>query len=46
MAATTVAASKSREAARAGWVVGAGSVGGGTREAWAGIDGEIGGRPK
>ena len=38
MAATAAAASKSREAA------GAGSVGGGTKEAWAGTDGEIRGR--
>ena len=46
MAATAAAASKSREAAGDGWAVGAGSVGGGTKEAWAGTDGEIKGRLK
>ena len=46
MADIASAASKSREAARAGWVVGAGSVGGRTEEAWVGTDGEIGGRPR
>ena len=40
------AVSKSREAVVAGWVVGAGSAEGGTEEAWASTDGEIGGRPK
>ena len=41
MAATfNVAVSKSREA------TGAGSVEGGAEEAWVGIDGEIGGRPR
>ena len=43
MAATAaVAASKSREAAGACCAVGAGSAG----QAWAGTDGEIGGRPR
>ena len=46
MADIAAAASKSREAAGAGWAVGAGSVGGGTEEAWAGTDREIGGRPR
>ena len=46
MAATTAVASKSREATGVGWAEGVGSVGGGTGEAWAGIDGEIGGRPR
>ena len=40
MAATVAAANKSREA------VGAGFAGGGTEEAWVGIGGEIGGRPR
>ena len=40
MAATAAFASKSRKAARAD------SVGGGAEEAWAGTDGEIGGRPR
>ena len=39
------AASKSREATRAGWVVGVGYAGGGTEETWVGTDGEIGGGP-
>ena len=39
-------ASKSREAAGAGWVVGVVSIGGGTEEAWAGTDEEIRGRPR
>ena len=46
MAATAVAASKSREATGAGWAVRVGSAGRGTVEAWAGIDGEIEGRPR
>ena len=37
---TAAAASKSRGD------TGVGSAGGGTEEAWAGTDGEIGGRPK
>ena len=40
MDATVAASSKSREA------VGLGSAGGGTKEAWAGTDGEIRGRPR
>ena len=46
MAATAAATSKSREPSGAGWAVGVGSTGGGTGEAWAGTDGEIGGRPR
>ena len=46
MAATAAAASKSREAAGAGWGEGAGFAEGGTKEAWVGTDGEIGGRPR
>ena len=40
MAATTAAANKLRESAEAS------STGGETEEAWAGTDGEIGGRPR
>ena len=40
MAATVVAASTSSEAAVAG------SIGGGAEDAWAGTDGEIGGKPR
>ena len=46
MAATAAAARKSREAAGAGWAVGASSAGEGPEEAWVGTDGEIGGRPR
>ena len=46
MADIIAATSKSNKVAGAGWVVGVGSVGGGIEEAWAGTDGEIGGRPK
>ena len=46
MAATVAAASKSREATRVGWAEVVGFFGGGTGEAWAGIDGEIRGRPR
>ena len=46
MAGTAAAASKSREAVGAGWAVGVCSARGGTEEAWAGTDGEIGGRPR
>ena len=45
MADIVAAASKSREATRVGWEVVAHSDRGGTEEAWAGTDGEIGGRP-
>ena len=40
MVATAAAASKSREAIEAS------SAGGGTKKAWPGTDGEIGGRPR
>ena len=46
MVATAATTSKSREAVGVSWVVGAGSAGGGTEVAWAGTDGEIGGRPR
>ena len=46
MADIAAATSKSREAVGAGWAIGDGSVGGGTKEAWVGTDGEIGGRPR
>ena len=46
MADIAAAARKSTKVVGASLAVGTGFAGGGTKEAWAGTNGEIGGRPK